>query len=100
MCQDSTLSSPPGNRAIVSTFWGDFLAPLHRKTLERKEKNPLEKIQEDTFLSLVVVETTSASGKFERRTTVESHKVTTVFGIPGESPAILCMKQRPERAAH
>ena len=33
--QDSTLSSPPGNRSIFSTFWGS----IAQKTLEKKGKS-------------------------------------------------------------
>ena len=29
--QDSAFFSPPGNRAMFSAFWGDFLIKLHRK---------------------------------------------------------------------
>ena len=36
---------PSGNRAIFSTFWGDFLAQLHRKPGEQGKNNPLEKIE-------------------------------------------------------
>ena len=36
--------SPPGNRAIFSTFWGDFLTKSN-STPGEKGKNPLEKIQ-------------------------------------------------------
>ena len=63
--QDSTLFCGPGNRAIFSTFWDDFLTKLRRKPGE-KRKNPLEKITNKypmetapwncRFLSLVVVE--------------------------------------------
>ena len=30
--------SPPGNRAIFSTFWGDFLTKLHSKPGEKGKK--------------------------------------------------------------
>ena len=36
--------SPPGNRAIFSTFGGDFLLS-YTENLEKKLKNPLEKLQ-------------------------------------------------------
>ena len=58
--------APPGDRAIFSTFCGDFLTKLHRELGENGENNiPLEKIQKNpvetapqncSFLSLVVVE--------------------------------------------
>ena len=55
---------PPGNRAIFSTFWGDFLTNLHIKPGEREQKstgqnseNPVERFPRNCrFLSLVVVE--------------------------------------------
>ena len=57
--------SPPGNRAIFSTFWGHFLTKSHIKPGE-KGKDPMEKIQKKIrrrrvprncrFLSLVVAE--------------------------------------------
>ena len=56
--------SLPGNRAIFSTFWGDFLTNLRRQPGDKKKKT-LEKIQKDPaetvlrncrFLSLVIVE--------------------------------------------
>ena len=61
--QHSAPFSPPGNRAIFSTFWGDFLAELHIEPGE-KGKYPLKKIQtiqwrnfrNCRFLSLVVIE--------------------------------------------
>ena len=48
--QESKLFSLPGNRAIFSTFWGDFLTKLHSKpgekgkdsTGENSTKNPVE----------------------------------------------------------
>ena len=58
--------SPPGNRAILSTFWGDFLAKLHRKPGKNLfKKNPLEEFKQNQvemavencrFLSLVMIE--------------------------------------------
>ena len=38
MWQDSTLFSPPGNRAIFSTFWGDLLSELDRKTWRKRKQ--------------------------------------------------------------
>ena len=59
----SLLFSLPGNRAIVSTFWGDFLMKLHSKSGETKKntgensKNPVEtEPRSCRFLSLAVVE--------------------------------------------
>ena len=57
------LFSPPGDRAIFSTFWGDFLTKLDRKAgekgenpLEKNQKNPVETASRNCrFLSLVVV---------------------------------------------
>ena len=46
--------SLPRNLAIFSTFWGDFLTQLHRKTWRERNKNPLPR--NCRFLSLVVVE--------------------------------------------
>ena len=46
--QDSALFSPPGNRAIFSTFWGDFLTKLHSKPGEKGNRSTgenAEKIQ-------------------------------------------------------
>ena len=43
--QDSALFSPPGNRAIFSRSWGEFLTNLHTENQEKQKKNPLEKIQ-------------------------------------------------------
>ena len=58
------LFSPPGNRAIFSTFWLELFTKLHSKLgkkgknpLEKNSKNPVEKIPLNCrFLSLVVVE--------------------------------------------
>ena len=59
-----THFSPPGNRAIFSTFWGHFLTKLHsqpgekgKPPLEKIQKNPVEKAPQNCrFLSLVMVE--------------------------------------------
>ena len=63
--QDFTHFSPPWNQAIFSTFWGAFLLD-YTETLERREKNPLERENSKSpvetaprncrFLSLVMVE--------------------------------------------
>ena len=56
--------SPPGSRAIFSTFGGDFLTKLHtqpgqkgNKSTGENSKNPVETAPRNCrFLSLVVVE--------------------------------------------
>ena len=46
--QDSAPFSPPGNRAIFSTCWGEIATKLQRKPGETGRKSPLEKIQKSS----------------------------------------------------